>query len=127
MPIGELAEHFGLATHVLRHWESMGLVIPYRTSTGHRRYGLADRYRVAAIVQAKAAGMSLDDIRAILTAAAPAERNTVLQHQHDALSRRIAEAQAALALIDTALGCEHGDLASCPRFKAALAERVRCP
>lgn len=105
----------------------MGLVVPRRTSTGHRMYGLADRYRVAAIVQAKAAGMSLDSIRAMLTAATPAERNRVLQHQYDALSQRGVEAQAALALIDTALGCEHGDLASCPRFRAVLAERVRHP
>jgi DNA-binding transcriptional MerR regulator len=82
---------------------------------------------VAAIVQAKAAGMSLDDIRATLTAATPDGRNKVLRHQHDELSRRVAEGQAALALIDTALGCEHGDLASCPRFRAVLAERVRHP
>jgi MerR family transcriptional regulator, copper efflux regulator len=123
--IGDLAENFGLATHVLRHWESMGLLAPRRSSAGQRVYGLADRYRVAAILQAKAAGMGLDDIRAILTASTAAERNLVLQKQHDELSRRIAEAQAALILIDTALDCEHGDLAACPRFQAVLADRVR--
>ena len=108
IPIGELAENFGLATHVLRHWESMGLLAPHRSSAGHRAYGLAERYRVAAI----------------LDRTTPAERNSVLQRQHDELTERIAEAQAALTLIDTALGCEHGDLAICPRFQAALAERV---
>lgn len=122
--IGELAKSFGLATHVLRHWESTGLLTPHRSSAGHRVFGLADRYRVAAILQAKEAGMGLDDIRAILTAPTPAERNAVLQRQHDELTRRIAEAHAALTLIDTALGCEHGDLAVCPRFQAHLAERV---
>jgi DNA-binding transcriptional MerR regulator len=66
IPIGELAESFGLATHVLHHWESMGLV--------------------AAILQAKEAGMGLHDIRAILSAPTPAERNSVLQHQHDELT-----------------------------------------
>jgi DNA-binding transcriptional MerR regulator len=124
IPIGELAESFGLATHVLRHWESMGLLAPHRSSTGHRAYGLTDRYRVAAILQAKDAGMGLDDIRAILTAPTPAERNSVLQRQHDELTQRITEAQAALKLIDTALGCEHGDLAICPRFQAVLGARV---
>ncbi|WP_102143135.1 MerR family transcriptional regulator [Mycobacterium hubeiense] len=124
IPIGELAETFGLATHVLRHWESTGLLAPHRSSAGHRVYGPADRYRVAAILQAKEAGMGLDDIRAILTAPTPSERNAVLQRQHDELTKRIAEAQAALRLIDTALGCEHGDLATCPRFQAVLAERV---
>jgi MerR family transcriptional regulator, copper efflux regulator len=125
IPIGELAECFGLATHVLRHWESMGLLAPHRSSAGHRVYGLADRYRVAAILQAKDAGMGLDDIRAILTAPTPAERNSVLQRQHDELTQRITEAQAALKLIDTALGCEHGDLAICPRFQVVLGARVR--
>jgi MerR family copper efflux transcriptional regulator len=125
IPIGELAESFGLATHVLRHWESVGLLSPHRSSAGQRLYGVADRYRVAAILQAKEAGMGLDDIRAILTASTPVERNAVLRHQHDELTKRIAEAQAALTLIDTALGCEHGDLAVCPRFRAVLAERVR--
>ena len=28
--IGELAARFGLATHVLRHWEDMGLLSPAR-------------------------------------------------------------------------------------------------
>ena len=91
---------------------------------GQRVYGLTDRYRVAAIMQAKEAGMGLVDIRTILTSAAPAERNALLHRQHDELTQRIAQAQAALSLIDTALDCEHGDLAICPRFRAALADRV---
>jgi MerR family transcriptional regulator, copper efflux regulator len=69
--------------------------------------------------------MGLDDIRVILTAPTPAERNSVLQRQHDELTQRITEAQAALKLIDAALGCEHGDLAVCPRFQAVLGARVR--
>jgi MerR family copper efflux transcriptional regulator len=36
--IGDLAARFGLATHVLRHWEEMGLLRPARTSAGRRRY-----------------------------------------------------------------------------------------
>ena len=122
--IGELAENFGLATHVLRHWEAVGLLEPQRSSSGQRLYSVADRYRVAAILQAKEAGMGLDDVRVILTASTSAERNAVLQQRHDELAQRIAEAQNALDLIDTALACEHGDLAACPRFRAALAARV---
>lgn len=30
LTIGELAQRFGLATHVLRYWESMGLLKPAR-------------------------------------------------------------------------------------------------
>lgn len=122
--IGELAAHFGLATHVLRHWESMGLLAPRRTPTGQRTYRLADQFRVAAILQAKQAGMGLDDIRAILTASNPTDRTAVLRHQHDELTRRIADARAALDLVEAGLNCEHGDLATCPHFQSLLAERV---
>jgi hypothetical protein len=34
MTIGELAARFGLATHVLRHWEAMGLLTPVASSRG---------------------------------------------------------------------------------------------
>ena len=34
--IGELAGRFGLETHVLRHWESEGLLDPERERSGYR-------------------------------------------------------------------------------------------
>jgi DNA-binding transcriptional MerR regulator len=61
--IGELAERFDLPTHVLRHWEDMGLLAPARDSAGRRRYVEADLYRVAVILSSKAAGMSLEQVR----------------------------------------------------------------
>jgi DNA-binding transcriptional MerR regulator len=36
--IGELAGRFGLATHVLRHWEAAGLLIPAARVGGRRQY-----------------------------------------------------------------------------------------
>ncbi|WP_301184415.1 MerR family DNA-binding transcriptional regulator [Streptomyces sp. 6-11-2] len=39
MSIGAVAERFGLPTHVLRHWEAMGLLAPAaaaRPRTGRR-------------------------------------------------------------------------------------------
>lgn len=125
MPIGELVENRGLATQVLRRCESMGLVIPHRTSTGHRAYGLADRYRVAAIVLAKTACTCSEDVRALTIVGTSPGRKMVLQHQHDALSWRIAGAQAALALIDDALGRRQRDLAYSSDFGTVLAERVK--
>jgi MerR family copper efflux transcriptional regulator len=124
LSIGEVAEQFGLATHVLRHWEAMGLLSPTRAATGHRLYDPTDLYRVAAILQAKEAGLALDDIRIMLTTSDPAERTTVLRTNREDLVRRIAEAQQALGLIETALKCRHDDLATCSVFQAHLAERV---
>ncbi|WP_236700641.1 helix-turn-helix domain-containing protein [Allosalinactinospora lopnorensis] len=36
--IGEIAGRFGLATHVLRHWEAAGVLRPARRVNGRRRY-----------------------------------------------------------------------------------------
>ena len=44
--VGELAERVGLATHVLRHWEDVGLLSPVRDGSGYRRYTGSSQSRV---------------------------------------------------------------------------------
>ncbi|MFB9630356.1 MerR family transcriptional regulator [Nonomuraea helvata] len=124
MSIGEIAERFGLATHVLRHWEAMGLLAPARIGGERRRYGPDDLYRVAVILRGKEAGFSLDEIREMTATSDAAERRAVLLRRKEELTRRIAEAQASLELIDCALDCDHEDLASCPHFQSMVAERI---
>ncbi|MFJ8813770.1 MerR family transcriptional regulator [Amycolatopsis thermoflava] len=123
MSIGEIATRFGLATHVLRHWEATGLLNPARAGS-RRRYGPEDLCRVAVILRAKEAGLSLGAIREMLTASAPEERQAILRRQREELTARIARTQAALDLIECALDCGHDDLARCPHFLAVVAERV---
>ncbi|GAB2685921.1 MerR family transcriptional regulator [Nocardia thraciensis] len=119
-----MAERFDLATHVLRHWESEGLLTPARAEGSRRRYGPEDLYRVALILRAKSAGFTLDEIRKMLSALDPVARRSVLRRHHTILSRRIAEAQAALDLIERVLGCDHDDFLKCPNFQAAIAEQI---
>ena len=57
LSVGELAARFQMATHVLRHWEDVGLLTPRRDGSGRRRYGRGDVFRVATIVRSKAAGL----------------------------------------------------------------------
>ncbi|WP_285773180.1 MerR family transcriptional regulator [Microtetraspora sp. NBRC 13810] len=127
LTIGDVAARFGLATHVLRHWESVGLLAPVRVAGGRRRYGDADLYRVAIILRAKEAGLGLEDIREMLTASDPASRREVFRRHRAGLARRIAEAQISLDLIDRALNCEHDDITRCPNFRRAVRDRVRLP
>nr|WP_042186466.1 MerR family transcriptional regulator [Kibdelosporangium sp. MJ126-NF4] len=117
--VGEVAEQFGLATHVLRHWESMGLLKPRRDGD-RRRYTDGDLDRIAVIVRAKEAGFGLDDIREMITAADPVQRKQIM-HRHQAdLAERIAALQASLALVDGALRCDHEDFTQCPNFLAEI-------
>ncbi|MFB7938032.1 MerR family transcriptional regulator [Streptomyces sp. NPDC056049] len=120
MGIGALAERFGLATHVLRHWESTGLLAPARDAAGRRRYRSADLTRVAVILRAKDAGLSLDVIRSLTAPADAVKRRNILRAEADALRSRIAAAQASLDLIECALDCDQDDFSRCAHFRRAV-------
>ncbi|WP_327085404.1 MerR family transcriptional regulator [Nonomuraea sp. NBC_01738] len=123
MMIGEVADSFGLPAHVLRHWESVGLLTPERVG-GQRGYSRDDLYRIGAILQAKQAGFGLEAIREMLTTDDPEARKRMLRRHRDDLAERIARARASLELIESAIGCEHDDFVLCPNFRAMVAERV---
>ncbi|MDI3420881.1 helix-turn-helix domain-containing protein [Streptomyces luteolus] len=122
--IGAIAQHFGLATHVLRHWESMGLLTPVRDAAGRRRYGITDRTRVAVTMRAKEAGLSLNTIRSLATASDPVRRRQILGEEAELLRSRITAAQASLDLIECALDCDHEDFTQCADFQQLVAGRI---
>jgi len=105
LSIGELAGHFGLAAHVLRHWESIGLLEPARDAYGRRRYGPGDITRVALIVMGKGAGFALPRLRELLSGDDPMDRPELLREHLRILEERIARASAARDLIEHALSC----------------------
>jgi DNA-binding transcriptional MerR regulator len=124
MTIGQVAGHFGLPAHVLRHWESVGLLCPARVEGGRRRYTRDDLFRVASIVTAKQAGLPLPDIRAFLAACDPAARKDVLRRNQRALQARMAVMRSALDLLEAGLNCPHEDIVTCPNYQARLADLV---
>lgn len=124
--IGEIAQRFGLATHVLRHWESMGLLSPARVG-GQRRYTADDVYRVAVILRGKQAGLSLERIQQMITTTDPASRSGILRAQRDELRHRIAATQEALDVIESVLRCRHADFTQCPRFREVISSRSGLP
>lgn len=121
--IGEVAARFGLATHVLRHWEDVGLLAPERDTAGRRRFGDAEVTRVAVILRSKAAGMSLEQIDALLDGEAP-QRHAVLEAHLADLDRRMVEMERAKKMARHAFECEQHDVANCPRFRSFVADIV---
>ena len=121
--IGDIAARFGLETHVLRHWEDVGLLAPARDPAGRRRYAPDDLVRIAVVLRSKAAGMSLEQIAVMLDAGA-ADRHRVLEEHIADLDRRMAEMQRSRAMTEHALRCRAHDIATCPRFKEAVADIV---
>jgi len=119
--IGELAARYGLATHVLRHWEDQGLLTPERDSAGRRWYGGDDVVRVAVIMRSKTAGMSLHQIRLLLDASAEGRREVLEAHLAD-LDRRMAEMARSRDMTVHALDCRAHDIATCPNFRTHVAD-----
>ncbi len=121
--IGDAAARFELETHVLRHWEDVGLLRPARDGGGRRRYERGDVVRIATIVRSKAAGMTLDQIAVLLDAEAP-DRHRILQEHIADLERRMAEMEHAREMARHAYECRAHDVATCPGFRKHVDDLV---
>ena len=122
--VGELADRFELPTHVLRHWESVGLLAPERDAAGRRRYREDDAYRVAAIVSSKAAGMSLDQIRSLLVSDARRPSHQILRTTSRISPIGWPRWSGRAYLTEHALECRAHDMATCPSFRSHVADLV---
>lgn len=114
--IGETAARFGLDTHVLRHWEDVGLLRPARDAADRRRYVEADLVRIAVILRSKDANMTLDQVGVLLDEQAPS-RHRVLEDHIVEIDRRMAEMQRSREMTLHALNCRAHDISTCPRFR----------
>ncbi|KJL47476.1 Mercuric resistance operon regulatory protein [Microbacterium hydrocarbonoxydans] len=119
--VGDVAARVDLPTNVLRHWESVGLLRPERDAAGRRRYGEDEVVRIAVIQRSKAAGMTLEQIGVMLDNGAR-ERHQVLQQHLDDIDRRMEEMRRSKAMTEHAMRCSAHDIATCPRFRAGVAD-----
>ena len=124
LTIGELAGRAGVATHVLRHWEDMGLISPERRVAGRRVYGPADLSRVAEIQICKDAGFSLEELRELFDTADPVQRRALLRAQLERVRERIARLTLSATLLEHGLRCRHDHHAGCPHFQSMIRSRL---
>jgi len=115
LSIGADAARFGIATHVLRYWEDEGLVAPGRDASGYRRYRPGDLVRIAEILRNQLAGMTLDQIGALLGGDRPGRRSVLEEHLRS-IDERGRELARSRAMTEHALRCEAHDIVACPRF-----------
>jgi len=127
MSIGELAGEFGLATHVLRHWESAGVLEPARRSGDRRRYAPEQRLQVALVLQAQEAGLSLAQIRGVVTAPDGGSRRTRLTEYLAVLDGRLERLRAAREMVAHVVACSAEDVLECPRMREMLEASSACP
>jgi MerR family transcriptional regulator, heat shock protein HspR len=88
--ISVAAELSGMHPQTLRIYERRGLLNPYRTPGGTRRYSDDDLERLGLIQELTAEGVNLEGVRMILEMREEIER---LQHQVSRLRRLLGEAE----------------------------------
>lgn len=111
--IGDAAATLGVAPHVLRHWEDVGLLHPRRSSSGHRVYDdqVIGRARMIQICQR--AGLSLADIGA-LGAGDRSERISLIEDKRAEFAERAAQIRLADRFLAHVGSCAHQVISECP-------------
>lgn len=110
LSITALARRSGVASSALRYYESIGLLAPEsRTRAGYRLYAADAADRVAFIRLAQEAGLTLEDVRAVLEPRASSANCTAVRA---ILRRRLDEVRAQLERLR--------------RFERVLAAGIAC-
>ncbi len=92
LTIGETARRVGTTPKALRHYEALGLIPPaVRTSNGYRWYRPEDVNRILFIRRAKALGLSLEEIRALVIVAEGGQCHLTKAELAQVLARKIAD------------------------------------
>ncbi|HTW01931.1 MAG TPA: MerR family transcriptional regulator [Streptosporangiaceae bacterium] len=110
VPIGVVADRYGLPATTLRYWEDVGLLPPQQRSGGQRRYDQDALRRVMFIRMAKQSGLSLNAIRALLAGNdqhGPTfdDWAQVARQQLEVIDQRVNELNDLKAAIEECLAC----------------------
>lgn len=119
--IAELAREFGLTPRAIRFYEDLGLLAPARAGR-NRVYGPADRTRLKLVLRGKRLGLSLQDIRRLVTMyETPADTAPQLEAFLAALARHKQQVQRQLDDLRVTLAEIEQHEGRCRDLLAALA------
>jgi MerR family redox-sensitive transcriptional activator SoxR len=124
--IGDVARRAGLRPSAIRYYESIGLLPEPDRSAGRRHYSSEILRKLAIIGAAQRAGLSLDEIRELLTASD--NRGPVSEHLREIAHRKLPEVDALIerslvvrSWLEAAADCRCPTLDDCPLFDESLA------
>jgi MerR family copper efflux transcriptional regulator len=98
---------------VLRHWEDVGVLVPRRTASGHRRYDQELLTRARLIRLCQHAGLSLADIRR-LGVGDREKRIAVIDATLERIRSDVAKLQRAERFLSHVVTCVHPMVSECP-------------
>jgi MerR family transcriptional regulator, redox-sensitive transcriptional activator SoxR len=121
LAIGELAERAGKRPSSIRYYEQIGLLPPPARVNGQRRYGRDTVRTLAVIDTGQRAGLSLDEIRVLLSASpddkAAVERlREVADRKLPQIAALIERSELVRTWLESAARCECPNLSECTLF-----------
>ncbi|MFH8491275.1 MerR family transcriptional regulator [Streptomyces longisporoflavus] len=119
--IGDAAALLGVATHVLRHWEDIGLLTPRRLPSGHRVYDDQAIGQARLIQICQRAGLSLAEIGQ-LAAGERGDRIGLVNAKRTRIAEHITNLELADRFLAHLVRCIHPVISDCPEC-SALVER----
>jgi DNA-binding transcriptional MerR regulator len=123
LDIAEVAEHTGVAPSALRYYERLGLLEPAGRNGLRRTYAPSAIDRIALIVNARATGFSLAEVKALLDAPDRTVRQTLVAKAEE-IDRQIEVMRRQQRQLAHALTCEHDSILACPTFQAGLRQAL---
>lgn len=122
MDISEVARRTGVPASTLRHYEKKGLIASLAAPGARRKFAPVVLEQLALVALGQAAGLSLDEVRAMLTPnGRPAIDRRLLAAKADELDATIRQLSAVRRGLRHAAACPAPSHAECPTFRRLLA------
>ena len=130
LTIGALAARTGLSVSAIRFYEEKGLVEPFRSSGGQRRFLRSDIRRLSFVLIAQQLGLSIGEIERQLAklphgrTPTQADWTRISKAMREVIDGRIAELERTRDRLDGCIGCGCLSLKKCalynPQDRAGL-------
>ena len=121
MTIGAVAARTGRRPSAIRYYEQIGLLPPAARVSGRRIYGPGTVRTLAVIETGQRAGLTLDEIRSLLSAS-PGDQ-VAIERLRELAARKLPEIRELIARteivrdwLESATRCECPSLDACPLF-----------
>jgi DNA-binding transcriptional MerR regulator len=125
MSIGEVARRSGTPITTLRFYERSGLIDPPPRAGGQRRYEPSVLMRLMVIRFCRISGLSIDDIRTVVTDRTSNRRATkqIVRQHIETIDRQLAQLELSRRMMTAALDCvcPTVDSCSCGAMHAVIA------
>lgn len=119
--ISQVAKQTGIATSALRYYEQQGLITSLNRQGARRIFAPAVIQRLGLIALGQAAGLSLDEIKLMLT---PNDRlkidRSLLSKKADEIDTRVKQLRAVSRGLRHAAACPAPSHSECPTFQRLL-------